>query len=101
MAKKQTAPAQDRKGLRWFFLIMLLVAQLILNAWIRSESSQAMQQISKTRTQLRDLAEYRQALGVEIERLKSEGRIMYIAHSRLGMVPDTLNQPIYLPGDSN
>ena len=100
-AKKQIPPGQNRKGLRWFFLIMLIAAELILNAWIRSESSQAMQQISQSRTQIRDLTEYRAALNVERERLKSEGRIIRLAHSRLGMVTETLSQTIYLPKGYN
>ena len=98
---KQINSIQNRKGLRWFFLIIVLVAELICNAWIRSESSQAMIMIAKTETQIRDLADYRQALGVELERLKSEARITRIARTRLGLTPDIFYQTIYLPKGTN
>lgn len=99
--EQQNHPIQNRKGLRWFFLIMVLAAELICNAWIRSESSQAMIMIAKTETRIRDLADYRQALSVELERLKSEARITRIARTRLGLTPDIFNQTIYLPKGTN
>ena len=52
--------------------------------------------IAKTESQIRDMADYRQALSVELERLKSEARITRIARTRLGLTPDIFNQTIYL-----
>ncbi|PIE63181.1 MAG: cell division protein FtsL [Desulfobacter postgatei] len=95
--QKQTDATQSRKGLLWFFLILVLAAELICNSWIRSESSQAIIRITDTERRLRKLAAYRQALGVEIERLKSEARITRIARTRLGLASDIFNQTIYLP----
>lgn len=94
--QKQINSIQNRKGLLWFFLIVVLATELICNAWIRSESSQVMIMIAKTESRIRDMADYRQALGVEIERLKSEARITRIARTKLGLTPDVFNQTIYL-----
>lgn len=98
---QQINSLQNRKGLLWFFLIIVLAAELICNAWIRSESSQAMIMIAKTESQIRDMADYRQALSVEIARLKSDARISRIARTRLGLTPDIFNQTIYLPQGTN
>lgn len=99
--QKQTASIQNQTGLLCFFLIIVLAAELICNAWIRSESNQAMIMIAKTENRIQDLADYRQALGVEIERLKSDTRITRIARTRLGLAPDIFNETIYLPKGRN
>ncbi|NWH04764.1 cell division protein FtsL [Desulfobacter latus] len=99
--KLETPTIQTHKELRWFLLIIVLAAELICNTWIRSESSQAMIMIAKTESQIRDMADYRQALSVELERLKSEARITRIARTRLGLRPDIFNQTIYLPKGTN
>ena len=57
--------------------------------------------IAKTESQIRDMADYRQALSVELERLKSEARITRIARTRLGLTPDIFNQTIYLSKGTN
>ncbi len=95
-SQKQIDSIRNLKELRWVILIIVLAAELICNAWIRSESSQAMIMIAKTESQIRDMADYRQALSVELERLKSEARITRIARTRLGLTPDIFNQTIYL-----
>lgn len=95
-SQKQIDSIRNLKELRWVILIIVLAAELICNAWIRSESSQAMIIIAKTESQIRDMADYRQALSVELERLKSEARITRIARTRLGLTPDIFNQTIYL-----
>ena len=92
---------ENRKGLRWFFLIMVLAAELICNAWIRSESSQTMITIAKTQSRLRQMTDYRQALSVELERLKAEARITRIARTRIGLTTDIFDQTIYLPRKTN
>ena len=99
--KHQIHPFQNRKGLWWFLLIVVLAAELISNSWIRSESNQAMIMIAKTESRIRNLTDYRQALGMEIERLKSEARITHIARTQLGLAPDIFNQTIYLPKGTN
>ena len=99
--QKQTDSIENRQGLRWFFIIMVLAAELICNAWIRSESNQAIIMAARTESHIRDLADYRQALGVELERLKSEARITHIARTRLGLTSDIFNQTIYLPKGTN
>lgn len=99
--KKQINSIQNRKGLRWFFLIVLLAAELICNTWVRSESNQAMIMIAKEQAQIRNMANYRQALSVELERLKSEARIARIASTRLGLTSDIFNQTFYLPKGTN
>ena len=100
-SQKQIDSIRNRKELRWVILIIVLAAELICNAWIRSESSQAMIMIAKTESQIRDMADYRQALSVELERLKSEARITRIARTRLGLTPDIFNQTIYLSKGTN
>ena len=99
--QQQIDSIQNRKGLLWFFLIMVLAAELICNAWIRSESNQAMIMIAKTESRIRNLTDYRQALGMEIERLKSEARITHIARTQLELAPDIFNKTIYLPKGTN
>nr|WP_319392985.1 septum formation initiator family protein [uncultured Desulfobacter sp.] len=94
--QKQSDAIQNQTGVLWFFLIIALAAELICNAWIRSESNQAMIMIAKTEHRIQELADYRQALGVEIERLKSDTRIARIARTRLGLAPDIFNETIYL-----
>lgn len=99
--QRQSNSFQNQTGLLWFFLIIILAAGLIGNAWIRSESNQAMIMIAKTEHRIQELADYRQALGVEIERLKSETRITRIARTRLELAPDIFNETIYLPKGKN
>lgn len=99
--QKKSDAIQNQTGLLWFFLIIVLAGELICNAWIRSESNQAMIMIAKTEHRIQDLADYRQALGVEIERLKSDTRITRIARTRLGLSPDIFNETIYLPKGRN
>jgi cell division protein FtsL len=99
--QKQSDAIQNQTGVLWFFLIIVLAAELICNAWIRSESNQAMIMIAKTEHRIQELADYRQALGVEIERLKSDTRITRIARSRLGLAPDIFNETIYLSKGKN
>lgn len=100
-SQKQIDSIQNRKELRWVLLIIVLAAELICNAWIRSESNQAMIMVARTESQIRDMADYRQALSVELERLKSEARITRIARTRLGLTPDIFNQTIYLSKGTN
>ena len=99
--RQQSDSIQNQTGLLWFFLIIVLAGELICNAWIRSESNQAMIMIAKTEHRIQELADYRQALGVEIERLKSDTRITRIARTRLGLAPDIFNETIYLPEGTN
>ena len=99
--RNQINSIQNRKGVWWFLFIVVLGAELICNAWIRSESSQAMIMIAKNQAQIRDMANYRQALSVELERLKSEARITRIARTRLGLTSDIFDQTIYLPKGTN
>ena len=99
--RQQSDSIQNQTGLLWFFLIIVLAGELICNAWIRSESNQAMIMIAKTEHRIQELADYRQALGVEIERLKSDTRITRIARTRLELAPDIFNETIYLPEGTN
>lgn len=90
-----------RRGLRWFFLILVLVAELMVHVWVRTESTQAKVRISETQARIQKTLAYRKALGLERDRLRSDARITAIARDRLGLSPDIFNRTIYLSGDLN
>lgn len=90
-----------KRGLRWFFLILVLVSELLVHTWVRTESTQAMMRISKVQADIQKAISYRKALGLERDRLKSDARITRIARTRLGLSSDNFNRTIYLPGDLN
>jgi len=96
MVKKHVIPVQQRKGLRWFALILVLVCEFMAHAWIRTESTQAMLRISQTQAEIQKSLSYRKALGLERDRLKSDARITRIARTRLGLTSDVSGQTIYL-----
>lgn len=96
MVKKHEIPVQQRKGLRWFALILVLVCEFMAHAWIRTESTQAMLRISQTQADIQKLLSYRKALGLERDRLKSDARITRIARTRLGLTSEVSGQTIYL-----
>lgn len=82
---------------RWLVLILILFCQLMVHAWIRTESTQTMLRISRIQSGTAKSLSYGKALGVERDRLKSDARITRIATTRLGLSTDILNQTIYLP----
>lgn len=88
-----------QRGLRWFFLILVIVSELMANTWIRTESTQTIFRISKAQADIQTAISYRKALGLERDRLKSDARITRIARTRLGLSSDIFNQTIYLSGD--
>ena len=88
------------RGLRWFALILVLVCELMAHAWIRTESTQTLYNISKTQADIQKTISYRKALGLERDRLKSDARITKIARTRLGLSSDIFNQTIYLSGET-
>ncbi len=90
-----------KRGLRWFVLIVVLVSELMIHVWIRTESIQARVRISQAQAQIQKALSYRKALGLERDRLKSDARITQIARARLGLSPDIFNRTIYLSGDQN
>ena len=101
MVGQHDIPSQNRKGLRWFALILILVCELMAHAWIRTESTQAMVRISQAQAQIQKLTSYRKALSLERDRLKSDDRITRIARTKIGLSSDIFNQTIYLSGDIN
>ncbi|MDD9301083.1 MAG: cell division protein FtsL [Desulfobacter sp.] len=101
MVKRQEIFGQQRKGLRWFALILILVCELLAHAWIRTESTQTMLRISKGQAKIQKDLSYRKALVLERERLKTDDRITMIARTRLGLTSDIFNRTIYLSGELN
>ncbi len=101
MTKPQNNLIQHRAGLRWLALILILFCELMAHTWVRTESTQSILRISKTQAEIHKRLSYRKALGLELDRLKSDSRITRIARSRLGLSTDIFNQTIYLPGNVN
>jgi cell division protein FtsL len=88
-----------KRGLGWAVLILVLVSELMIHVWIRTESIQARVRISQTQALIQKTLGYRKALGLERDHLNSDARITRIARTRLGLSPDIFNQTIYLSGD--
>ncbi len=101
MAKPQNNLIQHRAGLRWLALILILFCELMAHTWVRTESTQSILRISKNQAEIHKRLSYRKALGLELDRLKSDSRITRIARSRLGLSTDIFNQTIYMPGNVN
>ena len=97
MARRNDIPVQQRKGLRWFALILILICEFMAHAWVRTESTQAMLRISQTQAEIQKTLSYRKALGLERDRLKSDARITRIARTRLGLVKPDAQQTVTLP----
>ena len=96
MARPNELLRPRKRGLKWFFIILVVVFELLVHAWIRTESTQMMIRISDTQAKIQEAVSYRKALGLELERLKSDARITRIARTRLGLTSDTFDQTIYL-----
>lgn len=94
----KTQPSQ-RVGYRWLALILVLFCELMVHAWVRTESIQAIVRISNAQTGITTSLSYGRALSVERDRLKSDERITRIARTHLGLSPDTFSQTIYLSGE--
>ncbi len=101
MRNPQNNLIQHRAGLRWLALILILFCELMAHTWVRTESTQSILRISKSQAEIHKKLSYRKALGLELDRLKSDARITRIARSRLGLSTDIFNQTIYLPGNVN
>ncbi|WDP89447.1 MAG: cell division protein FtsL [Desulfobacter sp.] len=96
MAKQHEIPVPQRKGLRWFALILVLICELMAHTWVRTESTQAMLRISQAQARVQKCLSYRKALNLERDRLASDGRITRIARTRLGLTSDVSDQTIYI-----
>ena len=96
--KHKTQPSQ-RVGYRWLALILVLFCELMVHAWVRTESTQAIVRISNAQAGITKSLSYGRVLSVERDRLKSDARVTRIARTHLGLSPDTFSQTIYLSGE--
>lgn len=85
--------SRSKSGLFWLIFFLVLFWELIINIWIRTESTQSQLELAQNRVQLEKLLTYNKALGLELDRLKSEARITDIAKKTLGLISE-LNSPI-------
>ena len=99
MTKRDKTQNGQRVGYRWLALIAVLFCELMVHAWVRTESSQTIVKISNAQVGITKAISYGKALSLERDRLKSDTRITKIARTRLGLSTDTFNQTIYLSGD--
>jgi cell division protein FtsL len=99
MTKNNKTQEKQRVGFRWLALILVLFCELMVHAWVRTESTQAIVRISNAQAGITKSLSYGRALSVERDRLKSDARITRIARTHLGLSPDTFNQTIYLSGE--
>ena len=103
MALKNNIPKTYKKppsrGLFWIFMICVVFIQLFAYTWVRTESTQTMLHISKMQGQLANKQTLNKALEVERDRLESDDRIIRIAKTKLGLLPETNVQTIYLSGE--
>jgi cell division protein FtsL len=89
----------QRVGYRWLALILVLFCELMVHAWVRTESTQTILRITNAQADITKNLSYGHALSVERDRLKSDARITRIARTHLGLSPDTFSQIIYLSRD--
>ncbi len=87
----------QRVGYRWLFIIGVIFAELLVHAWVRTETTQTMIRISQAEKLGLKNTGYQRALSLEIDRLKSEDRIRRIAETRLNLIKDTGTNTLYLP----
>jgi cell division protein FtsL len=99
MTPKHKPLEKQRVGYRWLALILVLFCELMVHAWVRTESTQTILRISNAQTAIAKSLSYGRALSVERDRLKSDARITRIARTHLGLSPDTASQTIYLSRD--
>ncbi len=101
MAIKNNIPKKiiqpKKAGLHWVVLIGIIFCELLTYTWIRTESTQAILQISNFQRQYDGKVSYQKALSIERDRLKSDERITKIAKTRLNLSTHTLSQTIYWP----
>lgn len=96
MVKQHEIPIPQRKGLRWFALILVLICELMAHTWIRTESTQTILRISQAQASVQKSLSYRKALNLERDRLAADARIIRIARTRLGLSSEVSDQTIYL-----
>jgi cell division protein FtsL len=99
MAIKQKNQNTQRVGFRWIALILVLFCEFMGHAWVRTESTQTIVNISNAQTGITKSLSYGRALSLERDRLKSDARITKIARTHLYLSTNTFNQTIYLSGD--
>ena len=100
MTRKHTKQQKQRVGYRWLALILVLFCELMVHAWVRTESTQTIVRISNAQAGITKSLSYGRALSVERDRLKSDARITRIARTHLGLSTDTFSQTLYLSGDA-
>ncbi len=98
ISKKVTA--QQSAGFKRLIAISIIFCELLVYAWVRTETTQTMLRISKAERRLMKNQSYQTALSLEIDRLKSEDRITRIATSRLNLFKDSGNSTYYLSKES-
>ena len=100
MNQKRTAQKTRTTGVKWLILICILFGELLVHTWVRTESTQAILDISSAQARLSALLSYQRELTLERARLRSDDRIIRIAGSQLKMTSDVFNQTIYLGKES-
>ncbi|WP_022664409.1 hypothetical protein [Desulfospira joergensenii] len=95
--RKETIKYQ-KPGYRWLLVIFILFCELMVHIWIRTESTQAIIQISNAQEKLTKAQSYTKALSLERDRLKSDARITGIAKIRLGLSENIFDRIVYLDG---
>jgi len=100
MTIKHKTQKKQRVGYRWLALIVVLFCELMVHAWVRTESTQTIVRISNAQAGITKSLSYGRALSVERDRLKSDARITRIARTHLGLSTDTFSQTLYLSGDA-
>ncbi|MBU0971697.1 MAG: hypothetical protein KKC20_13670 [Proteobacteria bacterium] len=98
MTLKNTTQNRQRIGFRWLALIAILFCELMIHAWVRTESTQAILRISHAQAGITKNLSYKKELSVERDRLKSDTRITKIARTHLNLSTDAFSQTLYLSG---
>lgn len=94
---KPVKPPKNSFG--WLFMIGLFFCLVFGYTWIRTESTRTILSISNDQKTLTALRSHNQALTVEIERLKSEERIIRIAKTQLNLTAGSSDRIIYYAGE--
>jgi cell division protein FtsL len=94
--RKVKPPRKTHTGL-WIILMAFLFAEALLYAWCRVQCVNAGYGIDREMRRQEALLRQRNALNVELARLKSPERIEAIARTRLGLVMPDSHQRVMIP----
>ncbi len=98
MKKKTNKKFRKKQNMQtWFFLMTILIAQLLFYTWCRVQCIRIGYEIAAEEIKNHNLISLQNSLNIEFERLKSPERLAGIAETHYKLATPTRKQVIVIP----